>query len=227
VARAGADDPLRTKLLCNCISVPLDYVCVASRGNERGDARRAQTVQCWASLVRGAGVMRAMNGAGDMLGYRTIVGDRRARDPKELAEHGWIRIEAVSKAGLPDVPPSPGVRVVEWMDGRLEQRQRSDPSRMPSRGNDSADGAVAVGDDMRTAMEQGCDVDRVLVEVLAAAGRSRTWIEASTVDSRQGPSLGQRLETPPRPDRAGAAVNQQQLRAAPPAKNRDSSHGLA
>jgi hypothetical protein len=84
---------------------------------------------------------------------------------------------------------------------------------MPRSGDNSADRAIAVGNDVGTTVEQGCDVDRVLVEVLVAAGRSRAWIEASAVDSHQGPSLSQRLETPPCPDRASATVNQQQLRA--------------
>src|ERR1700742_743927 len=151
----------------------------------------AQDIEPRARVVRRTTAVSATNGLNDVLRKRPAIGDRRARDPKELTQGRGVRVEAMGQALVAHALKALQLGIVgDQVEKRwLNQRQRPHLFRRAGGRDQRTKRAVGVGDDMGTSIEQWREIGGVEIEVLAPIRGRWTGREAASVGSDQPPAI--------------------------------------
>jgi len=159
--RSG-DEVARARCLCalcvdsdrNCVAHPLHGAVVVAGGDQRRDVGVAKDVERWACLTWGAAAMGPSNAALHLLGKRSLIAHRCPRDLQKLVQGGWFSVKPVGQDSVSHAPKACHLRIVGRQEERgLEQCQRPYLRWSLDRGDDGPNGAVRVGDYVRTAVE--------------------------------------------------------------------------
>jgi hypothetical protein len=149
----------------------------------------------------------------DEMGRQGPVGNvRRPRESQEFAQRGRLGLEAMCEDRVAHALQSLDIGVIgrHVEERRLDQRQGADRLRIASSGDQGPERSVRVSQDVWAGREQRREVGRVDVEVVTPRG---AWRVATPVCRHERPAHGQGSKRLPGRVGAGAAMDEEQLRA--------------